>query len=173
MKRALFKQYERIRETINSNVESIGRLIEQAEDLEEFVEDFISDHDGRFSTHNFIIAGDSYGQGSSREHAALCPMFLGVKAVIAKSIERIHLANLINFGIIPFCFKHTQDYEKLDQGDRLKVEGLRGIAAGDGVYTLVNETQGVKIPLVTDFSKRQVEMLLLGGLLNYISSNKM
>lgn len=119
--------------------------------------------------HNFIIAGDSYGQGSSREHAALCPMFLGVKAVIAKSIERIHCANLINFGIIPFVFVKGSDYEKIDQDDRLVVEGVRDAVKGDGKAVLKNETRGEELMVKIDISDRQKDILLKGGLLNTIA----
>lgn len=119
--------------------------------------------------HNFIIAGDSYGQGSSREHAALCPMFLGVKAVIAKSIERIHCANLINFGIIPFVFVKGSDYEKIDQDDRLVVEGVRDAVKGDGKAVLKNETRGAELMIKIDISDRQKDILLKGGLLNTIA----
>ena len=75
--------------------------------------------------HNIIVAGLSYGQGSSREHAALCPMFLGVKAVIAKSFERIHSANLINFGILPLTFKSEADYDIINSGDELQIQNIR------------------------------------------------
>lgn len=91
----------------------------------------------------FIIAGESYGQGSSREHAAICPMYLGVKAVIAISIERIHAANLVNFGIIPLYFTRKQDYESLNEGDHITIENLRSqLAAGDDVIALVAGADG-------------------------------
>jgi aconitate hydratase len=116
---------------------------------------------------NFIIAGDSYGQGSSREHAALCPMYLGVKALVAKSVERIHYANLINFGIVPFVFENENDYDKISQGDALKIDGLLE-ALETGKATLVDTTSGVKIPLVLEISERQKGMLKAGGLLNTV-----
>lgn len=122
--------------------------------------------------HNVIIAGESYGQGSSREHAALCPMFLGVKAVVAKSIERIHCANLINFGIVPFLFKKAGDYDDIDSGDRLKVAGLRGIVSGAGDAVMKNETKGREYGLKLNLSDRQKEMLLAGGLLNHTAGKK-
>jgi len=75
--------------------------------------------------HNIIVAGLSYGQGSSREHAALCPMYLGVKAVIAKSIERIHAANLVNFGIVPFSFADEKDYDVLPAGANITIPDVR------------------------------------------------
>ncbi len=116
--------------------------------------------------HNFIIAGESYGQGSSREHAAICPMFLGVKAVLAKSFERIHEANLINFGIVPLVFARASDYDKIKVGDRLCLPEIRQAITEGKPLTLRDETAGADIPLKLAVSKRQVEMLLAGGLLN-------
>jgi len=115
--------------------------------------------------HNVIVAGESYGQGSSREHAAMCPMYLGVKAVLAKSIERIHLANLINFGIVPFAFANAADYDAIAAGDRLTIDNLRQAVSGDGRATLRNETQGKTIPVVATLTARQKRLLLVGGLL--------
>ena len=118
--------------------------------------------------HNVIVAGSSYGQGSSREHAAICPMSLGVKAVIAKSIERIHETNLVNFGIIPFLFADPADYDKLAQGDRVRISGAREAVAKASRAVLRNETTGAEIPLSLSLSKRSREILLSGGMLNYI-----
>lgn len=112
---------------------------------------------------NVIVAGESYGQGSSREHAALCPMYLGVKAVFAKSIERIHRANLINFGIVPFTFVNPKDYDKIEQGDRLELNGIRAAVSGDG-RLVVNTPRG-EVVLVTALSPRERQVLLCGGLL--------
>ena len=92
---------------------------------------------------NIIVAGLSYGQGSSREHAALCPMYLGVRAVIAKSFERIHAANLINFGILPLIFSIGSDYDKIDQGDDLEIVEARKIIAGNGKLLVQNKTKGI------------------------------
>lgn len=117
--------------------------------------------------HNVIVAGESYGQGSSREHAAICPMFLGVKAVVAKSFERIHEANLINFGIIPFRFAYPGDYERIQAGDRLRLPGLRQ-AVAENKATLYNESLGAEIALKLALSKRQLDILLAGGLLAVI-----
>lgn len=116
--------------------------------------------------HNIIIADSSYGQGSSREHAALCPMYLGVKAVVAVSIERIHMANLFNFGIIPFTFADAGDYQKIDEGDELVVEDVYS-AIEQSPVMMENRTKGISIPLVTNFSARQLNMLKAGGLLAY------
>ena len=112
---------------------------------------------------NVIIAGESYGQGSSREHAALCPMYLGVKAVIAKSIERIHRANLINFGIVPFTFENPADYDKIRQDDGLLFEGLRAAIEGDGRLTVRTPHGSVRVKTV--LSAREKRLILCGGLL--------
>jgi aconitate hydratase len=121
--------------------------------------------------HNFIVAGESYGQGSSREHAAICPMFLGVKAVVAKSIERIHTANLINFGIMPLVFENPADYDNIAADDRLSIGQARGVLErGEAKVTLRNDTKGVDIPLVLSLTARQRNILLAGGLLNIFKS---
>ncbi|MGM0431427.1 MAG: aconitate hydratase [Spirochaetota bacterium] len=120
--------------------------------------------------HNIIVAGESYGQGSSREHAALCPMYLGVKAVVALSIERIHMANLFNFGIIPFIFADPADYGRIEQDDELRIPNLHSQLeqaqhSGQPV-TMENITRKRDIPLVAEFSPRQLALLRAGGLLN-------
>jgi aconitate hydratase len=115
--------------------------------------------------HNIIVAGESYGQGSSREHAAMCPMYLGVKAVIAKGFERIHAANLINFGILPLIFADAADYDAIEQGDKLTGEFASKVPFGKIVLT--NERTGKKINLSCELSKRQQEIVIAGGLLNY------
>lgn len=112
---------------------------------------------------NVIVAGESYGQGSSREHAALCPMYLGVKAVIAKSIERIHRANLINFGIVPFEFEDPADYEAIEQGDGLTLDGIRSAVEGDGLLVVKGDRRSFKV--VARLSDREKRLLLCGGLL--------
>jgi aconitate hydratase len=117
--------------------------------------------------HNFIVAGESYGQGSSREHAAICPMYLGVKAVIAKSIERIHTANLINFGIVPLVFENPADYDKIAAGDHLRIEQVRAaLEKGKTKVTLRNDTKDADIPLTLALTERQRKILMAGGLLN-------
>jgi aconitate hydratase len=115
--------------------------------------------------HNVIVAGESYGQGSSREHAAMCPMYLGVKALIAKSIERIHLANLINFGIVPFVFDDPAAYDGIAAGDALEIADLRGAIAGDGRATVRNVTRATTFTVTAILSERQKTLLLNGGLL--------
>ena len=112
---------------------------------------------------NVIVAGESYGQGSSREHAALCPMYLGVRAVIAKSIERIHRANLINFGIVPFEFEDPADYDAIEQGDGLTLDGIRSAVGGDGVLVVKGARRSFKV--VARLSDREKRLLLCGGLL--------
>lgn len=112
---------------------------------------------------NVIIAGESYGQGSSREHAALCPMYLGVKAVIAKSIERIHRANLINFGIVPFVFENPADYDKVRAGAGLDMRGIRAAIEGDGRLSVKCGKESFVIR--TSLSAREKHLVLCGGLL--------
>jgi aconitate hydratase len=116
--------------------------------------------------HNIIIAGVSYGQGSSREHAAMCPMYLGVKAIIAKSFERIHIANLINFGILPLEFKNQSDYDGIDQGDRLSIPDVRRIIQEGGKITVKNVTKNSEFEVLYDFTKRQIGILIAGGACN-------
>lgn len=115
----------------------------------------------------FIIGGANYGQGSSREHAALVPLYLGIKAVIAKSFARIHCANLINAGIMPFTFADGSDYDRIDTDDTLALEGIREKIADGKPVTLKNLTKGEKYALNYDYSDRQMAMILAGGLLNY------
>lgn len=120
---------------------------------------------------SFIIGGSNYGQGSSREHAALAPMYLGVKAVIAKSFARIHRANLVNVGILPLTFANEADYDKIQQGDQLELENVRHILRAGDTLVLKNLTQGTDIPLKYEFPDRQKEVLLVGGLLNYLKQS--
>ena len=115
----------------------------------------------------FIIGGANYGQGSSREHAALVPLYLGIKAVIAKSFARIHCANLINAGIMPFTFADGSDYDRIDTDDTLALEGIREEIADGKPVTLKNLTKGEEYALNYDYSDRQTAMILAGGLLNY------
>lgn len=121
--------------------------------------------------HNVVVAGESYGQGSSREHAALCPMYLGVKAVLAKSFERIHAANLVNFGIVPLTFENPADYETIAQGDLLEVADWRKAIEGGGKVTLRNVTKGTTIPCAANLSGRQRRIVVAGGLLNDANRN--
>jgi len=119
---------------------------------------------------NVIVAGESYGQGSSREHAAMCPMYLGVKAVVAKSIERIHCANLINFGIVPFVFSNPEDYAGVAAGDALVIDGLRAAIEGSGIAQVRNTTKGTTFTVSVKLSARQKTILLNGGLLAAVAA---
>ena len=114
-----------------------------------------------------IIGGANYGQGSSREHAALVPLYLGVKAVITKSFARIHCANLINAGILPLNFKNEADYDKITQGDELSLEGIKTAIVNNQPAVLKNLTTGESYELKYDLTKRQKDIILAGGLLNY------
>ena len=117
-----------------------------------------------------IVAGESYGQGSSREHAALCPMYLGVRAIIAKSVERIHLANLVNFGIMTLIFKDPQDYDILQAGDELEIPDMRDISRHSQL-AVYNKSQKTKFTVCHNLTPRQVEIVLQGGLLNYTAQH--
>lgn len=114
----------------------------------------------------FIVGGENYGQGSSREHAALAPMYLGIKGVIAKSFARIHRANLINFGIIPFEFVNASDYDVLQQGTLIKINDIRG-ALTSGCKSIKAFINDNSVYLRIDFTQRQRKILIEGGLLNY------
>ncbi len=114
-----------------------------------------------------ILGGANYGQGSSREHAALVPLYLGIKAVIAKSFARIHVANLINFGIVPMTLINEDDYEKIAEGDELYIEGFKEAIKNSDRALLVNRKNGARVELKLDFTPRQREILLAGGTLNY------
>ena len=115
----------------------------------------------------FIVAGENYGQGSSREHAALVPLYLGIKGVIAKSFARIHMANLINSGILPFTFAHEEDYGKIEQGDVLRLSDIRETILHGRPVIIENLTKGCSIPLNIALTERQREIVAAGGLLNY------
>ncbi len=119
----------------------------------------------------FVIGGENYGQGSSREHAALVPLYLGVRAVIVKSFARIHCANLVNAGILPLVFENPADYDTIDQGDILVLEGIDEAIKAGGKITLVNKTKNATISLTCQASDRGRDMLLAGGLLNYTREN--
>ncbi len=118
----------------------------------------------------FIIAGDNYGQGSSREHAALAPLYLGVKGVVAKSFARIHKANLINNGIIPMEFKNADDYDKIDLLDELKIEGIQE-ALNTGAVKVKNLTKGTEYDILVDLTDKEIEVIKAGGRLNYVKKN--
>ena len=116
----------------------------------------------------FIVGGTNYGQGSSREHAALAPMYLGLKAVIAKSFARIHWANLVNFGILPLTFENPADHDRLNQGDEFEIVGVRTALSDGKPVKLRNITQDFDIPVQYTMTERQRNVMLAGGLLNLI-----
>ncbi len=114
-----------------------------------------------------IVGGASYGQGSSREHAALCPMYLGVRAVIAKSIERIHKANLINFAIVPLEFLDAADYDRVNADDELEIDKLPEAVRSKDKLTVRDKTGGFEFDCKLDLSSRDRAILLAAGLGNY------
>lgn len=115
----------------------------------------------------FIVAGENYGQGSSREHAALAPMYLGIQVVLAKSFARIHHDNLINYGILPLRFTESADYDRINQDDNLVIKNVKELVS-KGEFVITNETQGFEIKAYATLSDRQKEVLLAGGQLNFI-----
>jgi aconitate hydratase len=117
---------------------------------------------------SIIVGGSNYGQGSSREHAALAPLYLGVKAVLVKSFARIHRANLINAGILPLTFANETDYDSISQGDELVLENVRKfVENGESQFTVINKTNGKKIKVICELSGRTKKIMLAGGLLDY------
>ena len=117
---------------------------------------------------SIIVGGSNYGQGSSREHAALAPLYLGIKAVLVKSFARIHRANLINAGILPLTFVNEADYDAISQGDELVLDNVRAeIEAGKSELTVINKTTGKEIPVLCELSGRTKDIILAGGLLDY------
>lgn len=121
---------------------------------------------------SIIVGGSNYGQGSSREHAALAPLYLGIKAVLVKSFARIHRANLINAGILPLTFVSEADYDSISQGDVLALENVRKLVE-DGVtqFNVINKTTGKEIPVLCELSGRTKDIMLAGGLLDYTREN--
>lgn len=123
------------------------------------------------NTGHFIIGGSNYGQGSSREHAALAPSFLGVKAVITKSFARIHRSNLINFGIIPLTFVNPEDYAKVEQNDKLRIKNLQDCLVKNQPIILENLTKNLSYSLEHKLSKRQIDTLLAGGTIGLFNNS--
>lgn len=120
---------------------------------------------------HIIVAGDNYGQGSSREHAALAPRYLGLHVVIAKSFARIHWQNLINFGILPLTFAHPEDYQKISLGDVIIIDNaIHAVQASNELIAIIQD-KSIQIPLRHKLSKRQVEVLIAGGLINWIKNH--
>ena len=118
-----------------------------------------------------ILGGENYGQGSSREHAALIPLYLGIKAVVAKSFARIHRSNLINSGILPLVFEDPKDYEKFDEFDKLEISDIFE-SLKSGSFTLKNLDKDLEVKVLGDFSPREKEILFEGGYLNYAKNLK-
>ncbi len=116
---------------------------------------------------SIIVGGTNYGQGSSREHAALAPLYLGVKAVIVKSFARIHRQNLINAGILPLEFVNEADYDTIEQGDTLCIENVRSAIENGGTIKVVNVTRGTELAVRCELSERMRDIILCGGLLDY------
>lgn len=117
---------------------------------------------------SIIVGGANYGQGSSREHAALAPLYLGVKAVLVKSFARIHRANLINAGILPLTFVNEADYDSISEGDKLEIAGIReAVKSGKTQLIVVNKTNGKEIPVLCELTGRTKDIMLAGGLLDY------
>ena len=120
----------------------------------------------------FVLGGENYGQGSSREHAALAPMYLGIKAILTKSYARIHRSNLINFGVLPLTFKNPDDFSKIQQGDHLRITNLRSALQEEGLLKIENVTQQRVFEVSHGLNFREKEILLAGGLLNYIRERR-
>ncbi len=119
----------------------------------------------------FVVAGENYGQGSSREHAAMAPMYLGIKAIVVKSFARIHRSNLINFGILPLVFKDPNEFEKIQPGDKLRMSNLRNDLRVDRLLSIENVTRQITIEVSHGLNERERDILLAGGLLNYTKEN--
>jgi aconitate hydratase len=117
-----------------------------------------------------VVAGESYGQGSSREHAALCPMYLGIRVVIAKSIERIHKANLINFCIIPIEFAEPADYDKISPSDELQIDNLLEAIKNSDTVKITRADGSFEFTGKLELSERDRDILLSAGLLNFIKA---
>ena len=120
-----------------------------------------------------IVAGKNYGQGSSREHAALVPLYLGVRTVIAISFARIHKANLINSGILPLTFSDVKDYDKIELSDELEIKNIRELLKEKKAIFVFNKTKGIGIELKSDLEDKEIEIVLEGGRLNYIRNNEL
>ena len=120
---------------------------------------------------SIIVGGVNYGQGSSREHAALAPLYLGVKAVLVKSFARIHRSNLINAGILPLTFVNEADYDSISEGDELAIPDVKKLIMNGSELTVINKTTGKEIPVLCELSDRTRDIILAGGLLNYTKEN--
>jgi aconitate hydratase len=121
---------------------------------------------------SFVIGGSNYGQGSSREHAAIAPRYLGLRAVLAKSFARIHLQNLSNFGILPLCFVHPEDWERIDQDDVLSIQDIRNTLKTGNRVTVINTSKNETYVTEHSLIQREIEMVLAGGLINLIRQKR-
>jgi aconitate hydratase len=119
-----------------------------------------------------IVGSENYGQGSSREHAALAPMYLGIHAVIALTFARIHRANLINFGILPLQFINKDDYNKVEQGDKLRIQNMKESLKGNQHYTVENVTKNYSFEVLSNLNERERDIILSGGLLSYTKKQR-
>ncbi|MDW7738922.1 MAG: aconitate hydratase [Bacillota bacterium] len=149
---------------LRSNIQALSEYVFDALDSS------FTDRAKEFKS-SIIIAGDNYGQGSSREHAALAPMFLGVKAVVAKSFARIHHSNLVNYGIIPLVFKNPGDHERFNIGDLLVIDDVYAQLSG-GNTVIIRAESGSEIEIGHNLSERQIEIIRVGGLLNLTRGDK-
>jgi len=144
---------------LRSNIPAIADFVFEVED-ETFVER------ARQLAKGFVVGGDNYGQGSSREHAALAPRYLGVRAKLAKSFARIHKANLVNYGILPLVFADPEDYQAVNRGDWLRFENLRTLVS-EGAKIIPVDVNGRPVETRLEVSDRERDILLAGGLLNW------
>jgi aconitase A len=146
-----------------SNIEAISEFAFEAID-EKFAERARKHRD----TGSCVIGGENYGQGSSREHAALAPRFLGIRVVIAKSFARIHWQNLVNFGILPLTFSDPAGYENVKQGDVLRFENIRNVIRQSHSFAVRNTMQNLAFSVEHRLSERQIEMILRGSLISVV-----
>jgi aconitate hydratase len=146
-----------------SNVPEISKFTFEAVD-ETFHDRAIEYQDQGF----FIVGGDNYGQGSSREHAVIAPRYLGLRAVIAKSFARIHWQNLINFGVLPLTFSEPDDASRIEQGDMLVIEGIQDALRNGTDFEAENRTKDERYPVQHALTERQVDVVLKGSLINRV-----
>ena len=150
-----------------SNIPEISRFVFERVDPS-FYERAMKHRNGG----SFVLGGRNYGQGSSREHAALAPRYLGVRAVIAKSFARIHFQNLVNFGILPLAFANPQDYDRISQEDILRIGGVRGALRPRETIEITNRTKKETYALKHSLGLRQMEIVLMGGLINIVRQER-
>ena len=148
---------------LRSNIPAISKYVFSSVD-DTFSERALNANGG------FIVGGENYGQGSSREHAALAPMYLGIKAVIAKSFARIHRSNLINFGILPLVFVNPDEYEKIEMNDKLVIDNYKEALLKNQPFEVKNISKNSAFYVKANLTERQAEIILKGGLLNFVKS---